>query len=442
MEENVNTRQLADELYQGISELVIIDAHEHLPPESHRLALEVDAVTLFENYPRFELIGAGMTDDQYAAMIDRELPVDERWHILRDFLPLIRQTSAARTTYLSVRELYGFDDINDSNYLELTEAMKAANKPGIYRRVFRDHCRAAAALNQCFFRIHPSPDSFLRPQVWEHDLNVGCAPHHHLHPFELIERDLKRSVSSLSAYKAALADLLQLFRSKGVLGIKLLFPTIQSQPPDDEVEPLFDRIVDSRGSGKADSVPLNEAEQTALTDNVAHEIIRIAGDVGMTAIQHSGYCGTWGDWRVTNPTNLIPVFAQYPQVNFEIYHAGHPWVRETGMVAKACPNVWLNLCWSHSLSGRMTRSGLDEWLDLVPANKIIAYGGDTHLWVEWSVGDLVQARENVASVLARRINDGLLKEEQAIDLARLMFYENPADLYGLGRPGLDDFSYE
>jgi predicted TIM-barrel fold metal-dependent hydrolase len=136
------------------------------------------------------------------------------------------------------------------------------------------------------------------------------------------------------------------------------------------------------------------------------------------------------------------VFAQYPQVKFEIYHAGHPWVRETGMVAKACPNVWLNLCWSHSLSGRMTRSGLDEWLDLVPANKIIAYGGDTHLWVEWSVGDLVQARENVASVLARRINDGLLKEEQAIDLARLMFYENPADLYGLGRPGLDDFSYE
>ena len=442
MENNANTRQLANELYQSISELVIIDAHEHLPPEANRLAYEIDAVTLFENYPRFELFTAGITDAQYAMMIDRDIPLDERWSILREFLPLIRQTSSARTTYLSVRELYGFDDINDSNYLDLTKAMKAANKPGIYRRVFRDYCRAAAVLNQCFFRIHPPSDNFLRPQVWEHDLNVGCAPHHHLHPFELIERDLKRWVSSLSAYKAALADLLQLFRSKGVLGIKLLFPTIQSQPPDDEVEPLFDRIVDSRSTGKADHFPLNAAEQTALTDNVAHEIIRIAGDVGMTAIQHSGYCGTWGDWRVTNPTNLIPVFAQYPQVNFEIYHAGHPWVRETGMVAKACPNVWLNLCWSHSLSGRMTRSGLDEWLDLVAVNKIIAYGGDTHLWVEWSVGDLVQARENVASVLARRINDGLLKEEQAMDLARLMFYENPADLYNLGRPGLDDFCYE
>ena len=59
-----------------------------------------------------------------------------------------------------------------------------------------------------------------------------------------------------------------------------------------------------------------------------------------------------------------------------------------------------------------------------------------------SVGDLVQARENVASVLAGRINEGLLKEEQAMDLARLMFYENPADLYDLGRPGLDDFRYE
>ena len=112
------------------------------------------------------------------------------------------------------------------------------------------------------------------------------------------------------------------------------------------------------------------------------------------------------------------------------------------MVAKVCPNVWLNLCWSHSLSAPMTRSALDEWLDLVAVNKIIAFGGDTHLWVEWSVGDLIQARENVAWVLARRTSDGLMNEEQAIDFAHLMFYENPADLYDLGRPGLDDFCYE
>lgn len=68
-----------------------------------------------------------------------------------------------------------------------------------------DYCKAAAVLNQCFLRKHPSPDNFLRPQVWEHDLNVGCGPHHRLHPFELVERALKRSVSTLPAYKQALA---------------------------------------------------------------------------------------------------------------------------------------------------------------------------------------------------------------------------------------------
>ena len=89
MENNANTRQLANELYQSISELVIIDAHEHLPPEANRLAYEIDAVTLFENYPRFELFTAGITDAQYAMMIDRDIPLDERWSILREFLPLI-----------------------------------------------------------------------------------------------------------------------------------------------------------------------------------------------------------------------------------------------------------------------------------------------------------------------------------------------------------------
>ena len=66
----------------------------------------------------------------------------------------------------------------------------------------------------------------------------------------------------------------------------------------------------------------------------------------------------------------------------------------------------------------MARSALDEWLDLVPANKIIGFGGDAFLWVEWIVGDLVQSRENIAAVLAKRVRAGTLSEESSLELAK------------------------
>ena len=78
----------------------------------------------------------------------------------------------------------------------------------------------------------------------------------------------------------------------------------------------------------------------------------------------------------------------------------------------------------------------------MPANKIIVFGGDTFLWVEWALGELVQARENLAAVLAKRIRERLITEERALDLARMMLYENPRNLYGLQCQPSDEILYE
>ena len=51
--------------------------------------------------------------------------------------------------------------------------------------------------------------------------------------------------------------------------------------------------------------------------------------------------------------------------------------------------------------------------------------------VEKVYGHLTMAREDIARVLARRIEDGQMSESQAMDLARMWFYENPKALYRL-----------
>ena len=108
--------ELCRALYDRTSELWITDSHEHLQPEEDRLSLEVDAVSLFEGYPSADLMIAGMSEDEYAVVFDRQVDLEKRWSILKKYLPLIRNTSYVRTALLGVRELYGFDDITDENY--------------------------------------------------------------------------------------------------------------------------------------------------------------------------------------------------------------------------------------------------------------------------------------------------------------------------------------
>jgi predicted TIM-barrel fold metal-dependent hydrolase len=128
---------------------------------------------------------------------------------------------------------------------------------------------------------------------------------------------------------------------------------------------------------------------------------------------------------------MIPILERHPKTRFDLYHLGYPWMRESLMLGKGFANVWLNFCWTHVISQRFAMDGLDEAIDLIPMNKIIAFGGDYHLPVEKVYGHLVMAREDIARVLARRIERKQMTEDQAIGLARKWLWDNPVELYRL-----------
>ena len=114
-------------------------------------------------------------------------------------------------------------------------------------------------------------------------------------------------------------------------------------------------------------------------------------------------------------------------------------MRETGVIGNQFPNVSLNLVWCHQISPFMTTQFLNEWLDLVPADKIIAFGGDIAGFPEKTVGALSLARENLAAALAERVRRRYIGEEEAAGLCGKMLYDNPARIYGL-EPGAEDLS--
>jgi len=156
--------------------------------------------------------------------------------------------------------------------------------------------------------------------------------------------------------------------------------------------------------------------------------LRTAAEENLVVAVHTGM---WGDFRTLEATHMIPLIQRHPATRFDLYHAGMPSVREAGVMGKNSANVWLNLCWCHIISPMMTRSLLGEWIDMVPVNKIIAFGGDYCHPVEKVYGHLTMARENLARVFAARIEEGLMDKDDALALGRQWFYETPRALYGL-----------
>jgi hypothetical protein len=403
----------AQALARTFAEFEIIDAHEHLPPEHVRTNQRVDALTLFSQYTRTDLITSGMAPQDYEAMLNPELPLDHRWGLLRPFLDRVRYGSYARPAFIAAQEFYGFDDINDDTYRPLSQEMQRQNTPGIYHRMLRDKCRIRHALTQNPASVRA--DDLLLPVM-------RIEPHATARTWEQLAvcaRDLGESVATLDDYLLVVEKAVARWQDNGAVGIKIV-----SQPygvPDRaEATAAFESL---RRDAHAKLPVMNP-----LRDYVTEHLLQVAARRELTVAAHAGM---WGDFREMAVQHLIPILVRNPQTRFDLYHMGMPEVRATGVIAKNFPHVWLNLCWSHIISPVMARSALDEYLDLVPVNKLTAFGGDYVTPVEKVYGHLVMARENIAMVLGRRVDAGLMTEAQAIAVARRWFFDNPMELYRL-----------
>lgn len=416
----MKSRAIREKLIEAMAQFEIIDAHEHLGPEEDRVATEVDVFTLFSHYMRGDLAAAGMGAEVYQSLSDQSIPLERRWAIFAPYWERIRWGSYAKAALLAVRRFYGFEDINEQTYIPLTEAMRTANKPGIYERVLGEACHIRTALTQPLKPVPPVDLGTPRlTSVMRDPLMSSVETRDDVfHP----PIDPQATIHSLDDYLDTLRRFVARVKAEGAVGLKMMSYPCESPSREKALE-AFESLRD----GRVASLPM----LNPLREYVTNEIIEFAGQQGLVIAVHAGY---WGDFRKLNPTHLIPLLFRYPKVRFDLYHLGYPYIREALMLGKQFPNVWLNFCWTHIISQRFATDALDEAIDLIPMNKILAFGGDYALPVEKVYGHLVMARENIASVLAKRVAQGQMTETQALDLAHKWFWENPNELYQLGLP--------
>jgi predicted TIM-barrel fold metal-dependent hydrolase len=420
------------ELLDYIGTLGVIDSHEHLPTEAERIAQTPDFFTLFSHYCKDDLTAAGLSAGGLAKLLGKA-SVDEKWQIFSPWYDHMADGSYARCAHLAMQRFYGIERLTSlADAQALTGRIQEGNRPGLYRKVLKDACNIVTCMNFA----GPEANEFVTPVAFVTHLAEINSPA----SVEAVSREAGRPLPTLPRYVQALGDALARLKQRGAKGIKFHFaymrPIRFPSVPSADAERVFNRIADEGHGWRYGTLGYEEARP--LQDYLVHRLVELAGDLDMTVVFHTGIqAGQNMRLEDARPGGLCPLLGRYAKVRFNLLHAGLPWMDEAAIMAKQFPNLYLDMGWTHSISPELATRAVRAYVDLVPRNKILGFGGD-YCVVEKIYGHLVLARENMARALAEKVGDGALSEGRAHKWARALLHDNAIEAYRLDIKPLAD----
>ena len=414
------------ELLDMMQEIQTVDCHSHtcLKREYYKSG-QRDLFNLMSYFERDIQSTTEKSSDQLYAETKSD---EERWQIFKGVLDRTRNVSYWRHNMVVYRELFGLEDdeLNDENWSAVNERIKEATvDPNWYHHVTKDVCNLVTQIRNIPWFEDWEPEYFTAVLRMESALVL-----YDQNTRESLEKHLNRSFDNLTSLKQGLADLVEEYRQRGSVGIKLAHAyrrTLLSEPVDEQTATqIFARAL----SGEK----LSAEEMKQFEDHIIFFLAGLAGELDQIFQIHTGVQGNWGYIPDSNPLHLLPLLNANRHTRFDLFHAGYPYSRHIGMLGKHWPNVWLNMCWMYVITMEGSRQSLSEWIDLVPVERLLGFGSDVG-WPEMIYGHLVMARSCIADVLAKKVRRDFLSEPVATDIARKILRDNGVVFYGLSKSG-------
>ena len=399
---------LEQQIFDELSKMPVIDAHEHLKSEKEFLSTRYDWAWAIQ-YVINDLRAAGL--DQSFDIYDNSLSPAEKWAKVKPFWPAARWGTPARMFRFSLREWFGFDDITDDNFELLGQKLNANTRPGFYKTALTDKCHVQCAISNgrnwkdyadALVRVIVNIPRLTGPVLLqEFSTSVGLPIRN--------DDDLRQALRKY--FDDALAA--------GVVGFK----TVAYPLPRYTASAMPQIVADlAAGQRLADG---QWQQMLSYVHDLSFDIIRPTDKV--VAV----HCGCWTDYRETHTVNFYEVMLEHPGIRFDLFHMGMPSPRQSVLVGKYLPNAVHNLAGALLFSQHMFESALQEYLDIVPASKFIGFGGDFQWRPELVWGHLQLQMESYARVFAARIRRGMIDMDSSLETLHSWMYENPKRYYRL-----------
>jgi len=415
---------------------VLIDTHEHLPDEKDRLGNRLiigdkgdksnDWTFLFSHYLDSDMLSAGMSANDYKRFFSPGIDPLEKWKILEPIWQRIKHTGFAQAVRITIKELYGIDELSEHTVIQLQKAYKSMIAPGFYKKIIQQK----ANIESCQvngYPIHKSemPD-FLLSDFWVDSLitdvgNNEYAKAANIKPASLTDwhRVIDWWFNKYGKYVVAIKISLAYSRNIDFLSI-----------PAEVAEPVFNEII----GGKVVSAEDNKK----LEDHLFWYVVGQATKLDLPVKMHLGYHAQWNGKNDqmqlsavrNNPADACRLCDESKDTRFIFLHIGYPYYEEMLAVAKQYANATIDMCWSWIINPVAAKDFLKKFIVTVPSNKILVFGGDLKP-VECVLGHSIIARNGISKALAELVEENYISLNEALALVEPLLNGNAREIFRL-----------
>lgn len=420
---------LVGRLLAEVAKIPLVDTHEHLEEEGNTFRLERSGWTLLLHYVQCDLVAAGVAGPALQRACSPGLSPEERWDALAPWWQAVSGGAYMRVLNRGLEALHGVRSLSRGNVADVEARMRRTYAAGAYRKALKDLANIEVALVD---PLEPDPcdQGPLTHRGLASDPTYFLCDYHERVTGDLagshrrLGRSLGREVGDLAAWKRALAD--------DLARVAAWAPAIKctlgySRCLDFEPVPEADaaRLAARAIAGQ----PLAAAESKALQDHFVDYLADLGAEHALPLMFHTGLHA--GGNNLLERTRLEPftgLVRRHPRTHFDLFHIAYPNFRDAIVLAKYYGNVSIDFCWAWAFAPHDAELALHACLDLLPPDKIAAFGGD-YFHLEGALGHSLVAREGVARVLAERVERGWLDEEGALAVARTILHDGPARVF-------------
>lgn len=421
-----------ERIHQAVYDLRIIDSHEHLMNEKQSATLQGDIGCLFNNYQCSDLAssGSGRTGEELEhQMRNPDLSPDEKWEMIRDHWDDVKATGYGRMISIAARDIFGITELNENTYKELSDRIaKLRERKDYYEYILKTKAKIDLSI-LVGYNDDPAKqdDRYFKSLYWSDGIYL-------LESYRQIASVCKNAgqpaAGTLSEYEQIIDTIIhnQLF-VKGAIGLKVMMAykrTLQCDVvPREKAIAIFEKLQ----SNEQDKLSFEEVKP--LQDYLLFYVFSKCDKYRLPVQIHTGLQTFNGNYITnSNPTGLTEAFFKFPHIRFALLHAAYPYGGELATLAKNFPNVYIDLAWSASISPSYTQRYIQEFIETVPVNKIVAFGGDCHT-PEGVYAASVMARETVENALILMVRSGYISEKEAMVIIEKLLRTNAIQIYGL-----------
>ena len=413
-----------------INNMKVVDTHEHLgSPEKYKKSGQLDFMMLLFHYADDDIKSAGMSKKDFETLLTDSLTVIEKWNTIKPYWEASSNTAYNRAALLTADKLFGIKNIDETTVVELSDKIRKAYQTDWYNDVLKNKC------NIEYVVLDGEDRSFGDPKMFRYVKRFGeffFATSHK--KIEAIAKQQNYEIKTLDDFESALSIAFHKAMDKDFVAVKvgiayersLFFEDVSKEKATE----IFNKILALPNN---ESLQYNGSDIKPLQDYMMHRLLDLARATNTPVEFHTGLqSGDGNTIENANPALLSNLFLKYRTVKFVLFHGGYPFGGELATLAKNFRNVYLDMCWLYIISPSYSERYLHEWLETVPANKIMAFGGD-FLNVEGVYGHLLFARQIVSNVLIAKVRDGYFTEDEALKIAQLILHDNAIQLLKLDK---------